>query len=116
MLQLAGIGAPRRESCASRAFFRHLAALLAMMLLLVGWQAAARAEAEFLDPEKAFAFSAQMVARPKPAPDLLLHCAEQFHVKPEHCVMIDDSSHGVVAANAAAVIAGCLVATVKCNI
>ena len=62
MLQLAGIGAPRRESCASRAFFRHLAALLTMMLLLVGWQAAARAEAEFLDPEKAFAFSAQMVA------------------------------------------------------
>lgn len=46
-------------------------------------------------------FSAQMVARPKPAPDLLLHCAEQFHVKPEHCVMIDDSSHGVLAANAA---------------
>nr|WP_242702433.1 protein-disulfide reductase DsbD [Achromobacter sp. SD115] len=33
-----------------------------MMLLLLGWQAAARAEAEFLDPEKAFAFSAQMVA------------------------------------------------------
>ncbi|MGB3434381.1 protein-disulfide reductase DsbD [Achromobacter sp.] len=33
-----------------------------MMLLLLGWQAAARAEAEFLDPEKAFAFSAEMVA------------------------------------------------------
>ncbi|MBO1014138.1 protein-disulfide reductase DsbD [Achromobacter sp. SD115] len=62
MLQLAGIGALRRESCASRALFRHFAALLAMMLLLLGWQAAARAEAEFLDPEKAFAFSAQMVA------------------------------------------------------
>lgn len=46
-------------------------------------------------------FSAQMVARPKPAPDLLLHCAEQFGVRPEHCVMIDDSPHGVVAAIAA---------------
>ena len=44
MLQLAGIGALKRESCASRAFFRHLAALLAMMLLLLGWQAAARAK------------------------------------------------------------------------
>nr|WP_254242013.1 protein-disulfide reductase DsbD [Achromobacter pestifer] len=33
-----------------------------MMLLLLGWQAAARAEAEFLEPEKAFAFSAEMVA------------------------------------------------------
>nr|WP_256942807.1 protein-disulfide reductase DsbD [Achromobacter xylosoxidans] len=33
-----------------------------MMLLLLGWQAAARAEAEFLDPEKAFVFSAEMVA------------------------------------------------------
>ncbi|WP_088143467.1 protein-disulfide reductase DsbD [Achromobacter xylosoxidans] len=62
MLQLAGFGALRRESRASRAFFRQWLALLAMMLLLLGWQAAARAEAEFLDPEKAFVFSAEMVA------------------------------------------------------
>ncbi|QKH35883.1 protein-disulfide reductase DsbD [Achromobacter pestifer] len=62
MLQLAGFGALRRESRASRAFFRQWLALLAMMLLLLGWQAAARAEAEFLEPEKAFAFSAEMVA------------------------------------------------------
>ncbi|GLK94379.1 thiol:disulfide interchange protein DsbD [Achromobacter xylosoxidans] len=62
MLQLAGIGALRRESCASRAFFRQWLALLAMMLLLLGWQTAARAEAEFLEPEKAFIFSAEMVA------------------------------------------------------
>nr|WP_233461813.1 protein-disulfide reductase DsbD [Achromobacter insolitus] len=33
-----------------------------MMLLLLGWQTAARAEAEFLEPEKAFIFSAEMVA------------------------------------------------------
>ncbi|MGS1110795.1 protein-disulfide reductase DsbD [Achromobacter anxifer] len=62
MLQLAGFGALRRESRASRAFFRQWLAWLAMMLLLLGWQAAARAEAEFLDPEKAFVFSAEMVA------------------------------------------------------
>ncbi|WP_108913153.1 protein-disulfide reductase DsbD [Achromobacter insolitus] len=62
MLQLAGIGALRRESCASRAFFRQWLALLAMLLLLLGWQTAARAEAEFLEPEKAFIFSAEMVA------------------------------------------------------
>ncbi|WP_425279446.1 protein-disulfide reductase DsbD [Achromobacter insolitus] len=62
MLQLAGIGALRRESCASRAFFRQWLALLAMMLLLLGWQTAARAEAEFLEPEKAFIFSAEMGA------------------------------------------------------
>lgn len=62
MLQLAGIGAPRRESRASRAFLRQWLALLAMMLLLLGWQSAARAEPEFLEPEKAFVFSAQMAA------------------------------------------------------
>ncbi|CAB3827787.1 Thiol:disulfide interchange protein DsbD [Achromobacter anxifer] len=62
MLQLAGIGAPRRESRASRAFLRQWLVLLAMMLLLLGWQSAARAEPEFLEPEKAFVFSAQMAA------------------------------------------------------
>lgn len=62
MLQLAGIGALRRESCASRAFFMQWLALLATLLLLLGWQTAARAEAEFLEPEKAFIFSAEMVA------------------------------------------------------
>ncbi|WMD23794.1 protein-disulfide reductase DsbD [Achromobacter seleniivolatilans] len=36
--------------------------MLAMVLLMVGWQAAAHAEAEFLEPEKAFVFSAQMTA------------------------------------------------------
>jgi HAD superfamily hydrolase (TIGR01509 family) len=43
-------------------------------------------------------FSAEAVARPKPAPDLLLHCAERFRARPSRCVMIDDSSHGVAAA------------------
>ncbi|MGY6273016.1 protein-disulfide reductase DsbD [Achromobacter denitrificans] len=63
MLQLAGIvSALRRQPRAVRAFFGRCLALLAMALLLTGWQAAAHAEAEFLDPEKAFVFSAEMVA------------------------------------------------------
>ena len=67
MLQFAGIvGAPGRQPRAVRALLGRCLALLAMTLLLLGWQAAARAEAEFLEPEKAFVFSAEMVA-----PDML---------------------------------------------
>ena len=69
MLSLAGIvGAPRRPIHATRAtraahaLFRQCLMFLAMALLLMGWQAAARAEADFLEPEKAFVFSAQMTA------------------------------------------------------
>ncbi|MFY0477574.1 protein-disulfide reductase DsbD [Achromobacter marplatensis] len=69
MLSLAGIvGAPRRPIHASRAaraahaLFRQCLMFLAMALLLMGWQAAVHAEAEFLEPEKAFVFSAQMTA------------------------------------------------------
>lgn len=43
-----------------RAFFPKLLALLAMALLWLAWNAPARAEAEFLEPEKAFVFSAAM--------------------------------------------------------
>lgn len=50
-------------------------------------------------------YSADAVARPKPAPDLMLYCAEQFAVAPERCVMIDDSPHGIEAANAAGMLA-----------
>ncbi|MDF0697053.1 HAD-IA family hydrolase [Rhizobium sp. MC63] len=46
-------------------------------------------------------FSAEFVSRPKPAPDLLLHCAERFQARPGKSVMIDDSVHGVAAAIAA---------------
>lgn len=61
MLQLAGtVGARGRAVSGTPSFFRHCLALLAIVLLLLGWQSAARADAEFLEPEKAFVFSAQM--------------------------------------------------------
>lgn len=46
-------------------------------------------------------YGADSVARPKPAPDLLLHCASMLGVAPEKSLMIDDSPHGVAAALAA---------------
>lgn len=49
-------------------------------------------------------YSADVVERPKPAPDLMLHCARAFAVAPEECVMIDDSPHGIEAAVAAGMV------------
>lgn len=46
-------------------------------------------------------FSAEMVARPKPSPDLFLYCANELDVEPARCVVIDDSPHGIVGAVAA---------------
>lgn len=46
-------------------------------------------------------FSAAMVARGKPAPDLFLLAARQMGAKPEACVVIEDSPAGIVAARAA---------------
>ncbi|MBW9051351.1 HAD family hydrolase [Rhizobium mesosinicum] len=46
-------------------------------------------------------YSAEMVARPKPAPDLFLHCAAKLGVEPRHCLVIDDSALGVRGAVAA---------------
>jgi HAD superfamily hydrolase (TIGR01509 family) len=47
-------------------------------------------------------FSAQMVERGKPAPDLFLHAAAQCgNVAPERCLVIEDSPAGVAAALAA---------------
>lgn len=50
-------------------------------------------------------YSAEMVALPKPAPDLLLHCAAAFDARPNYCLMIDDSAHGITAALQAGMIA-----------
>jgi beta-phosphoglucomutase-like phosphatase (HAD superfamily) len=46
-------------------------------------------------------YSATMVARSKPAPDLFLHAAQQQGVRPDRCLVIEDSLSGVVAALAA---------------
>ena len=46
-------------------------------------------------------FSAEMVARAKPAPDLFLLCAQTLGVEPQRCIVIDDSTHGVCGAVAA---------------
>lgn len=44
------------------------------------------------------------VARGKPSPDLYLLAAERFGLKPEVCVAVEDSNHGVTAALAAGAI------------
>lgn len=46
-------------------------------------------------------FSAQDVARGKPAPDLFLHAAKSLGIRPERCAVIEDSPLGVEAANRA---------------
>nr|MBF0683189.1 HAD family hydrolase [Pseudomonas sp.] len=46
-------------------------------------------------------FSADMVSSPKPAPDVYLLAAEQMGVAPGHCIVIEDSPTGVLAARTA---------------
>lgn len=46
-------------------------------------------------------FSAEMVARGKPAPDLFYFCAAKLGVEPRSSIVVDDSAHGVVGAVAA---------------
>jgi HAD superfamily hydrolase (TIGR01509 family) len=46
-------------------------------------------------------FSADMVARGKPAPDVFLHAARQMGVAPGACLVIEDSPAGAQAARAA---------------
>ena len=46
-------------------------------------------------------FSAKMVARGKPAPDLFLFAAERMEVEPAVCLVVEDSVPGVQAARAA---------------
>lgn len=48
-------------------------------------------------------YSAEMVARPKPAPDLVGYCLAQMRVAAADAVMIDDSPQGILAARAAGV-------------
>jgi HAD superfamily hydrolase (TIGR01549 family) len=46
-------------------------------------------------------FSADMVARGKPHPDIFLFAADKLGVKPEQCLVIEDSASGIKAAVAA---------------
>ena len=46
-------------------------------------------------------FSATMVARGKPAPDLFLYAAQQLGTAPNRCLVIEDSPLGIEAALAA---------------
>jgi HAD superfamily hydrolase (TIGR01509 family) len=46
-------------------------------------------------------YSAEHVARAKPAPDLFLHAAAQLQVAPDDCLVIEDSVNGVKAGLAA---------------
>ncbi len=46
-------------------------------------------------------FSAEMVDRGKPAPDLFLHAAATLAIEPEHCIVVEDSANGVTAGKAA---------------
>jgi HAD superfamily hydrolase (TIGR01509 family) len=53
---------------------------------------------ELLEP---YIYSASMVARGKPAPDLFLHAAQSMGVAPQSCLVIEDSPAGVEAAKKA---------------
>ena len=46
-------------------------------------------------------FSAAMVARGKPAPDLFLHAAASMRAHPSSCLVVEDSPAGIAAARAA---------------
>lgn len=46
-------------------------------------------------------FSAGMVAKGKPAPDLFLHAAASMRAHPRKCVVVEDSPAGIAAARAA---------------
>lgn len=46
-------------------------------------------------------FSASMVERGKPSPDLFLHAARAMQVAPAQCIVIEDSPAGIVAARRA---------------
>ncbi|SDA94206.1 HAD family hydrolase [Mesorhizobium qingshengii] len=46
-------------------------------------------------------FSAGMVAKGKPAPDLFLHAAASMRAQPRKCVVVEDSPAGIAAARAA---------------
>lgn len=57
--------------------------------------------AELIDRLGQYIFSATMVERGKPAPDIFLFAAEKMGARPHRCVVIEDSEAGVRAGKAA---------------
>jgi HAD superfamily hydrolase (TIGR01509 family) len=55
--------------------------------------------ARFFHPSHIYSY--RMAGRPKPAPDLFLYAAGKFEVRPERCLVIEDSALGMAAARAA---------------
>ena len=49
-------------------------------------------------------YSAQIVARGKPAPDIYLHTAEALGVAPTECIAVEDSVNGVTSAREAGMV------------
>ncbi len=60
-------------------------------------------------------FSAQMVSRGKPAPDLFLLAADECGTAPDKCLVIEDSAHGIKAAVAAGMSCVGFTAGAHCN-
>ncbi len=54
-----------------------------------------------LDTQFARVFTASLVERGKPAPDLFLYAANAMGVRPSDCLVVEDSRPGIVAARAA---------------
>ncbi|UXE66387.1 MAG: HAD-IA family hydrolase [Chryseotalea sp. WA131a] len=46
-------------------------------------------------------FSATQVKKGKPHPDIFLYASKKMGFKPDHCIVVEDSDHGVQAALAA---------------
>ena len=81
---VAETGIPRAiASSSSQAIIDHF-------VRLMGW--------DELIPQR---YSADSVARGKPAPDIYLHAARQIGVEPENCLALEDSRWGTQAALAA---------------
>ncbi|MDV7338113.1 HAD family hydrolase [Terasakiella sp. A23] len=56
---------------------------------------------KMIDHFKPNLFSAEMVMRGKPAPDLFLHAAKEMGVSPDRCLVIEDSPVGIKGAQKA---------------
>ena len=54
-----------------------------------------------LQPYFSVAVNGLQVSRPKPFPDIYLEAARRLHVKPENCIVFEDSPTGVEAGRAA---------------